>query len=147
MADALIIGNGLTLRGHHLLCLPGYEGFGYTDEHVARMWLVREHLWAHNETVVAVQDSPDVVCQICPHLSNGGCAIEPGDEVWVSRRDRRALSLLGLKAGQQLTWGEVLDRIRGRVDEQKLARACGQCRWFPKGHCLRGLQEVKSQNV
>ncbi len=147
MADSLSRGDGLRIRGHHLLCLPGYQGFGYTEEHVAHMWQVREQLWTHLDTVVEVLDSPDTMCQVCPHLRDGGCVIEPGDEVWVSRRDRRALSLLGLKAGQRLTWGEVLGRIRERVDEAKLARACGKCRWFPQGYCLEGLREVKSQHV
>ncbi|MDP6101490.1 MAG: DUF1284 domain-containing protein [Dehalococcoidia bacterium] len=147
MADGLNMEDGLTLRGHHLLCMPGYQGFGYTEEHVAMMWELRGHLWAYYDTMVTVQDSPDVICHSCPHLSDDGCAIEQGSEVWVNRRDRRSLSLLGLKVGQRLTWGEVLDRIRERVDEDKLARACGQCRWFPRGHCLRGLRDVKSENV
>lgn len=145
--DAVKREDGLRIRGHHLLCLPGYRGFGYNEEHVARMWQVKERLWAHPETVVEVQDTPDVMCHTCPHLQDSGCAIQSGGEVWVSRRDRRALSLLGLKAGQRLTWGEVLGRIRERVDEAKLARACGKCRWFPQGHCLKGLREVKSQHV
>lgn len=137
----------LRVRGHHLLCLLGYRGFGYSDAHVARMWEVKRQLWSHPETEVEVLDSPDEVCLLCPYIKDGGCAIQAGDEARVRKRDRGALALLGLRPGRRLTWGEVLGRIRQRVDEVGLARVCGRCQWFSHGHCLEGLREVRLQDV
>ncbi|MEK7848277.1 MAG: DUF1284 domain-containing protein, partial [Chloroflexota bacterium] len=102
----------LRVRGHHLLCLLGYRGFGYSDAHVARMWEVKRQLWAHQETEVEVLDSPDGVCLICPHLRDSACALHPGGEPSVRKLDRGALEALGLYSGQHITWGEVLGRIR-----------------------------------
>lgn len=133
----------LALRGHHLLCLPGFQGYGYSPEHSSALWRVKGELWSRPERMVQAVVQPDGICLACPHLRDGGCAREPGAEVRVRRRDRRALALLGIARDAELTWGEVVARLGERVGEGELRRLCATCSWFPLGYCREGLAATR----
>jgi hypothetical protein len=59
-------------------------------------------------------------------------------------QDRMVLAQLGLQAGQQVMWRDILERIRQRVNGTDLAGICGRCRWLPLGYCQEGIDRLKS---
>lgn len=139
--------DGLSLRGHHLLCLLGYRGYGYSREHEEKLWQMKRLLWSSPETVVKIEDRPDGVCHSCPHLKDGACAREAGSEVRVRGRDQRVMARLGLSSGERLAWGGVVERLRARVTPEDLAQLCSACSWLPLGYCLEGLKSIRGKDV
>lgn len=46
--------NSLVLRGHHTLCLLGFQGFGYSKSFVKNMSEIHAYLLSKPESMVAV---------------------------------------------------------------------------------------------
>ena len=93
----------VVLRVHHLLCLHGFRGFGYSPEFVSNMQLVRDGLASSPDVEVEVTTSPDDICSACPHLQEGKCARDGGDsETRTGKRtppfSRGSLYLQGIKS-------------------------------------------------
>lgn len=62
----------ITLRGHHLLCLQGFEGYGYNDEFVENMKKINTLRKDENATIKVVSKDDDI-CKACPNLKNNLC--------------------------------------------------------------------------
>ena len=58
----------LTLRGHHLLCLQGFQGYGYDDKFVKNMSYIN-NLRKSENTTVSITNKADDICRCCPNLS------------------------------------------------------------------------------
>ena len=62
------------LRGHHLLCLQGYQGYGYDDNFKKNMENIINILKNEDSNVkVVLTESPDVLCEFCPNLKDKIC--------------------------------------------------------------------------
>jgi hypothetical protein len=131
------------LRGHNLLCIQGFVGKGYSDEFVANMTGVIGSLDEASQVTVVVE--PDALCGACPHLRHSGCALHgAGSEEGIRSQDRGVLGRLGISNGETLSWGEILERIRGRVAPGDLDTLCGSCPWLPMSHCKAGLRHLNA---
>ena len=65
----------LTLRGHHLLCLQGFQGYGYDDKFVKNMSYIN-NLRKSENTTVSITNKADDICRCCPNLKNNLCGNE-----------------------------------------------------------------------
>jgi len=65
----------LILRGHHLLCLKGFQGYGYDDSFTENMTEVNMKR-KQTDTTVTLVSSPDDICKSCPNLINNMCEDE-----------------------------------------------------------------------
>ena len=132
----------LELRGHHLLCLLGYHGQGYSPQHQEEMWVVKHRLHYFPETWVQGKAAPDGVCQVCPWLREEGCFLqERPREGSVVSLDRRVLARLGLDGARP--WQEVLGRVRERVRAADLPDICSPCPWLKTGLCQEALERLR----
>ena len=148
MAELLLLKDGsspIRLRAHTLLCLQGFRGEGYSAAFVKNMAEVHRTLAEHPETLLEVLISPDVVCGACPHQQTSGCTLN-GDrsEEEMRDQDRVVLEKLGLEAGSQVRWREILKRIRRSVGGDDLPSICGTCRWLPLGYCREGISQLRT---
>ena len=69
----------LILRGHHLLCLKGFQGYGYDENFTKNMIDVNSKRKMEN-TTITLTNSPDDVCKACPNLKNNVCENEKQNE-------------------------------------------------------------------
>jgi len=130
----------LRLRGHHLLCLHGFRGLGYSPEFVSCMWLVRDKALSSPNVEVEVTISPDDICSACPHLTSDGCARNGQEsETRTGGKDSAVLQRLSLSPGDKLPSGElfalVAEKFAGGIED-----VCSSCRWFPLGWCAEGIR-------
>jgi uncharacterized protein len=129
------------LRGHHLLCLPGYRGMGYSREYVVEMTKLHTTLRLYPDTTVEIVLGPDDLCAHFP--SDGDChCMEKG----VFERDVQVLSELGLQVGDVVTWSIVEERIRSALDAKDIDRICPTCPWRSYGVCAEGIDRIRSGN-
>ena len=131
----------MRLRAHHLLCLLGYRGLGYSPEFVANMDGIAERLRSSPETLIEIVCQPDDICSCCPFFGEKGCEYEgPSSEKNRRGQDKAVIERLNIKAGDKLNWLEVRGMIRRAISLQDLEKICQDCQWLPLGYCVEGLR-------
>lgn len=137
----------IRLRGHTLLCLQGFRGEGYSPEFTVNLAGIHRRLNDNPDHPVELAEEPDAVCGACPHRAPAGCTLNgDGSEPGMRDQDRHVLARLGLKAGSQVRWRDVLDRIRSSITGNDLPEICGSCRWLPLGYCAEGIERLRRQD-
>ena len=121
----------LVLRGHHLLCLKGFQGYGY-DEEFTRNITEINFKRKQPETTVFLTDSADDICQSCPNLVDGVCRDESHNETIVLM-DREVLKRLDFETEYDSI--ELFEKIDAIFDtRESLSKICFNCLWHEK--CL-----------
>jgi hypothetical protein len=132
----------LTLRAHHLLCVHGFRGLGYSEAFVARMRQIKNAL-ERDSIAVAIGLGPDVICAACPHVGRHvACSRESGTD-----RDRAVIAILGIESGTVWPWRDWQERIAERVSPTMLAEICQDCSWFPLGYCTLGIMGLRQASL
>ncbi|MGP4071794.1 DUF1284 domain-containing protein [Piscibacillus sp. B03] len=125
------------LRGHHLFCLLGYRGMGYSQEFVKNMTHVHQKLRNNPQTLIKLVKGPDHLCAKYPNDGEQHCQDEH-----IYDRDAVILERLGLKIGQVISWEEVEQQITENVVPSDIMSICESCTWRTYGVCEEGVQEV-----
>ena len=125
------------LRGHHLFCLLGYKGMGYSQEYVENMTKLHQSLRDEPETWVQLIEGPDHLCEKYPNSGEYHC-----QDRHIDNRDRVILEKLGLKVGQILKWKDIEDSIRKNVVPSDIGIVCETCSWRSFGVCEEGVQNI-----
>ena len=127
------------LRGHHLLCLLGYQGMGYSAEYTENMTRLHQTLRSQPETEILLVFGPDDLCDKFPRDHPYHCI-----ESNVHQRDNDILNHLGVEIGQVWTWSTLEQRISGNVVPRDIPRFCSTCPWLPYGVCEKGVDRIKA---
>lgn len=159
----------LALRAHHLLCIPQYQGSGYSEAFCLQMDNVIKMLQEHRRKLVLLC-RPDMLCMYCPNLmqentylphlhkegdagellaeqevgnsrKNGGGHCEKETEI--IRKDRTLLEGLHIKEGAAYDAEEIKKSVRQYMTQKLFDRACGDCEWLRRGFCSYGLWKEK----
>ena len=132
----------LMLRAHHVLCVQGFRGLGYSEAFVARMREIKNAL-EQDSIAVAVGPGPDAICGACPQLARRpACGSDSGTE-----RDGAVMAILGVEPGTVLPWREWLKRVAERVSPAVLAEICQDCSWFPLSYCTAGMMDLRQAHI
>ncbi|RIV16861.1 DUF1284 domain-containing protein [Alicyclobacillaceae bacterium I2511] len=127
------------LRGHHLLCLLGYRGMGYSQPYVENMTRIHQTLRTTPDTEVLLVAGADDLCDKFPISQTYHC-----DDVNIHVRDAAILAKLQLEIGQQLTWAAIQNRIQGDIVPKDVANFCSTCTWRSYGVCEEGVEEIRA---
>jgi hypothetical protein len=134
-------GDMIALRGHHLLCLIGYRGMGYSPEFAENMTRVHRSLRQTPDTEIMLVEGPDDLCKKFPDNQTYHC-----EDVNIDQRDRAILVKLGLQVGQGIRWRELQQQISENVVTSDIAHLCHTCSWRAYGVCEEGLVRIQSGN-
>lgn len=125
------------LRGHHLFCLLGYRGMGYSEEYVENMTRLHQTLRDYPKTLIQLVKGPDQLCEKYPNSGKYHCQ---DDNIY--ERDAIILEKMGLKIGQILSWKDIELCIRKFVVPSDIHIVCETCSWRSYGVCEEGIQET-----
>ncbi len=134
----------LTIRAHHLLCVLGFRGLGYSQEFIATMEKVVRRMRSDSAFPIIVVAGCDIICASCPHNKGSKCLKEADSERKVEGQDLEVLNRLGFELGAQITAGNVWARIKERLTPKDVTEICRGCEWLGLGHCVRGLARLKT---
>ncbi|MED4015113.1 DUF1284 domain-containing protein [Sutcliffiella cohnii] len=125
------------LRGHHLFCLLGYRGMGYSKEYVENMTKLHQTLRNDPDTWIQIVKGPDQLCEKYPNTGEYHCK-----DKTIYERDAAILEKMDLKIGQMLKWKDIEFRIRQHVVPTDIQTVCESCSWRTYGVCEEGVQEM-----
>ncbi|MCQ2971666.1 MAG: DUF1284 domain-containing protein [archaeon] len=121
----------LILRGHHLLCLKGFQGYGYDEKFTKNMTDVNSKRKSP-ETVIKLTNSPDDICKACPNLRNNICENEAQNDRIVLM-DNQVLEKLD--SSKEYNSVELFKRIEHIFNtKESVCEICFNCVWHEK--CL-----------
>jgi len=126
----------IRLRGHHLLCLLGYRGMGYSPQFCDNMTDIYEQLREKPGTEIDIVLGPDDICRAYPDDGTSHC------EGGVSELDAAVLGRLGFAAGDRIAWRDALAAVACRLKPDDIGRLCTTCPWEPYGVCSEGVRLV-----
>ncbi|MFD2638081.1 DUF1284 domain-containing protein [Piscibacillus salipiscarius] len=129
------------LRGHHLFCLLGYRGMGYSKEYVENMTQLHQQLRQEPKTLVKFVKGPDCLCEKYPNSGDYHC-----EDQHIYDRDATILEKLGFEVGQVVPWTEVENQIKENVVPSDLSSICDTCSWRTYGVCEEGVQDIIDGN-
>ncbi len=121
----------LILRGHHLLCLKGFQGYGY-DEDFTRNMIDVNSKRKLKDTTVLLTKSPDDICKYCPNLKNDLCEDKLQNEKIISM-DEEVLKKFDIS--KEYNSQELFEKIDNIFDtKESVSKICFNCMWHEK--CL-----------
>jgi hypothetical protein len=126
------------------MCTLGFEGKGYSPEFVAGYQRIADSLRVDprgDETPIRVAAATDSICEPCPNRQGIRCTSEPK----IQALDRAHAEVLGLAAGQVLSWGEAKSLIGRKMTIESFERACAPCAWKAMGVCEKALRAVQAK--
>lgn len=127
----------IKLRGHHLFCLLGYRGMGYSKEYVKNMTRLHQILRDNPKTWIKIVEGPDQLCEKYPNSGEYHC-----QNANIYDRDAAILEKMELKIGHILTWEEIESRIKTHVSPSVIQVVCETCTWRSYGVCEEGIQDI-----
>jgi len=127
-------GVSLEIRAHHLLCLLGFRGLGYSKEFTENMKNVSAIAFSDG-TVLKIVDRCDAICVPCPHREESDCGKGEDGAEKTTRQDQGVASSLGIKIGDEMPSQEIWALVKGRITPLDLHQLCRGCEWLD--YCLK----------
>jgi hypothetical protein len=136
----------MILRGHHLLCVHGFRGMGYSPEFVDRMTdIVKVVRNEHTDPLIKVVAAFDHACMACPHRGKTRCEASEGSQEHVLSMDERVIRHLGLEKDKSYRKSFLVDLTAARVTPDDLDYLCKGCSWLSLGVCKEGIANLKEK--
>ncbi|WP_255333708.1 DUF1284 domain-containing protein [Methanosarcina sp. KYL-1] len=131
----------LRIRAHHLFCIQGFQGYGYSLAFVANMRAVIADLEASPSRPLELVSECDAICVSCP--SKRECSAQ---ESVLSRTIRHmdllVLDKLEMEEGSVIGANEAFRLINENLNNASdIEDVCGNCKWRQK--CLWYMQREK----
>lgn len=133
------------LRGHHLLCIHGFRGMGYSDSFVENMQLIVNEIKDMNvDQEIQVLVELDDACRKCPHHGDTICVASEASNNHVTSMDKRVIQHLDLTANNKYKKSEIIKRTKERVHPDDLDHLCKGCSWLSYGVCKEGIDQLRN---
>lgn len=134
---------GIPLRAHHLLCMLGFQGIGYTADFIKNFQKVKRIVEQNPDLEIEVVEDCDVICIACPNSQGadcfkGGLKYDPT----VREMDRRVMKKLGIRPGDRLRSRELYALVKEKIKPEDFKDICRGCEWYNLGFCPRGLENL-----
>ena len=123
------------IRAHHLLCIQGFQGYGYSQDFVANMAQVVKDINSSPDLKVEIIAECDVICSHCPYNYEGLCKKNPDSAIELNNIDRHILKKLGLRNSSKVKAKDVLSLVKTKLEDSDIEYICGDCEWREK--CIK----------
>jgi TolA-binding protein len=128
------------LRIHHLMCVHGFKGKGYSPTFVSNFWKVIDRLGNDKATVELVAGTEDEICKPCPNNLGTTCT----EETRIQKLDQAYAKTLSVKSGDTMTWTAAKTRIAEKVSDDAFESNCEPCAWKRLGYCKEALAKLRA---
>lgn len=120
----------IPIRAHHLLCLQGFQGKGYSPAFTKRFAESLAELNSAPDTECEVITSTDAFCAPCPHGDGPRCAKDFDADRRMRARDFSVLAKLEMPAETLADFASLITRVNARLKNRAdVGDICGDCAW------------------
>ncbi|WP_026883931.1 DUF1284 domain-containing protein [Clostridium akagii] len=121
----------LNIRAHHLLCIQGFQGYGYSGEFVENMGKIVKYIKENPKEKIRIVEYCDNICLSCKNNISDMCKNCES----VDNMDKRLLDKLKLTSEQVVNIEEAFNLVNDKLKSlQDAYEICGECSWSEK--CL-----------
>lgn len=125
----------IRIRAHHLLCMQGFQGYGYDKDFVDNLNAIIKSIKSNPDLKIIVINECDDICSQCPHNHSGVCIKEPDSDMKIKNMDNEVLKKLGRKSGSELKSRDIFEFVNKKIaGKRDLSIICRDCEWQSK--CL-----------
>jgi len=126
----------IRIRAHHLLCLQGFQGYGYDQEFTIWMGKIIQTLKSDPSTKIEIVNDADDICTNCPNLIEKQCV----DHLKINKMDANVIGAISLEENQILTIKTALQIINMELNSEAIKSVCEGCVWMDK--CLFFINKI-----
>jgi hypothetical protein len=123
----------MKIRAHHLLCIQGFQGLGYSKKFTKNMAKIRDMILNNPSSFIELVVEVDSICKVCPHNSEGKCSKESHSENKIRIMDSLILQNLDIKKGSVISSAHI-PSLTSNLSRETVKEVCGSCSWGEK--CL-----------
>lgn len=134
------------MRGHHLLCVHGFQGMGYSPEFVEKMKAIVTDI--RNDSLdfpIRVVADFDEACGSCPHRGIERCEASHDSHEHVLSMDNKTIQHLGIEKNQLYLKSELVALTAKKVSANDLDYLCAGCTWLAHGVCKDGIEKLQKK--
>ena len=113
----------IKLRGHHVLCILGYTGWGGSPDFIDNMTKIADELTENKSTQLVLIDGADDVCAKCEWQKGSDCVHESPPKI----QDDKVIKYFGLEIGKTYSYDEAEKLIRSKINIENFTDICGTC--------------------
>ena len=125
----------IILRAHHLLCMQGFQGYGYDKKFVDNVYFILSQIDDNSELELELVADCDDICMKCPNMKENLCKREPGADEKIKRMDRLVLLKLRVDEGTRVKVDDILEKVNKKFKSHSdIELICSDCEW--KKECL-----------
>lgn len=131
----------LKIRAHHLCCIQGFQGYGYSPIFVANLKAVISDLKAFPSRPLELVSECDVICESCPGKRE--CTVQESPiSGRIKSMDLVVIEKLKIKEGTIMEADKAFSLINSQLaNSSDINEVCGTCKWRQK--CLWYMQEER----
>jgi len=131
----------IRIRAHHLLCIQGFQGYGYNSEferHMKGIVTLLKLESSHKLQVIAMVDE---ICSSCPHKVGISCNRD-GDSVHgVEKLDAIVIRRACLDENGIYSWKNARELVNNNLTYHYVVDLCSKCIWNDK--CLFFIKKTR----
>lgn len=133
------------LRGHHLLCVHGFQGMGYSPSFVEKMSeIVQQIRDPESDIWLEITIGFDEACSACPHQGETKCEADEDSDTHVKQMDARVIYHLDLESDATYRKKWLVRRTASMVKPDDLDELCVGCSWLSYGVCKEGIRKLRA---
>ncbi|MGB9980014.1 DUF1284 domain-containing protein [Methanobacterium sp.] len=154
----------MKIRAHHLLCMQGFQGYGYSEDFSKNMTEIIEILKNFPKKKIEIIADTDAICACCPYNINGKCqeskeSLEhkvfgaPKSKILMANEkilsmDMKVLKKLEITPGSIFEAREIFNITNQRLKTYlEVEEICGDCKWSEKCLFLLNKRTVNSDLI
>jgi Uncharacterized conserved protein len=123
----------IIIRAHHLLCIQGFQGLGYSEEFTKNMARLTEKIQNNPSFFIKVISGADSICKHCPHLQEEVCNIGTDSGRSIRAMDLSVLKELDIESGSLFS-SDQITVLTDNMSPEAVKTICGKCGW--RDDCL-----------
>jgi uncharacterized protein len=119
----------ITLRGHHLLCIQGFQGYGYSPEFIHHLSQIIQFLENNPYQRIKIIDECDDICLKCPFMEGNSCITPSGNDKHIKVMDTAVIDHLDLNCGHDYIYDHLQEQVLHENNFNELKKICKTCTW------------------
>lgn len=117
----------IRIRAHHLLCMQGFQGYGYDDEFTRRMGEIIAFLESDPTQIIEITTEIDEICRVCPNLIGKQCVND--QDYKINKMDVYVIKNSNFGEKRTISFERALEIVSHDLKLKDINIICENCVW------------------